>query len=304
MQRPIRPNATFRLLLVGLLTGALGLLFVQLTSTTPVTTGGRSSEKVNLALRRTAHHLLRAAGDSTSTIAAVEQSNAQTYRLRLDHAFDYDRLPGLLQASFRVHQITDPYDVAVLNCATGALQLGYSVTDLTDNQTVPCRGRLAQAGCYVLRVTFATPPAATPQRTNAWPLLALVGALVGLLVIGWRQQTRLPPAAPLAGKTTDNPNRLQFGQSYLDVMGQTLISGTHQHSLTYRETKLLRMLVGHANEVLDRDHILKQVWEDEGITVSHRSVDVFISRLRKLLQDDPTVKITAVHGVGYRLEVS
>ncbi|MBO0937473.1 winged helix-turn-helix transcriptional regulator [Fibrella sp. HMF5335] len=302
MQRPTRLNATFRLLLVGLLTGALGLLFVQLTSTTPVAAGEHSSEKVNLALRRTAHHLLRAAGDSTSTIAAVEQPTPQTYRLRLDHAFDYDRLPGLLQASFRVHQITDLYDVAVLNCATGALELGYSAIDMADNKSVPCNGRSMQAGCYVLQVTFAT---ATPvsQPTNGWPLLALAGVLVGLLAIAWRQQARIELSQPLPEKRADNPNLIHFGQSCLDVAGQTLVSGTHQHSLTYREAKLLRVLASHANEVLERDQILKQVWEDEGITVG-RSVDVFVSRLRKLLHNDPTVRIAAVHGVGYRLEVS
>ena len=303
MLRPIRPNTTIRLLLVGLLAGALGLLFVQLTSINTSPGQTRSSEKVNLALRRTAHHLLRAAGDSTSRIAAIEQPNPQTYRLRLDHAFDYDRLPGLLQASFRVHRITDLYDVAVLNCATGTVELGYSAIDVAGNQSVPCGGRSIQASCYVLQVTFARPPATVSPPTNAWPLLALAGVLAGLVVISWRQQQRTTPPQLVPEKIADNPNLLWFGQSCLDVLGQTLTAGTHQHSLTYREAKLLRVLASHANQVLERDQILKLVWEDEGITVG-RSVDVFVSRLRKLLQDDPTIKITAVHGVGYRLEVS
>ena len=81
-----------------------------------------------------------------------------------------------------------------------------------------------------------------------------------------------------------------------------LTSGPNQHKLTYREAKLLQLLANHPNQVLERDQILKLVWEDEGITVG-RSVDVFISRLRKLLAEDPTLRITAVHGVGYRFEV-
>ena len=299
MQRPIWFSPIFRLLTVSALAVALGLLFIQLTGSAPAT-NEVSPEKVNLALRRTAHHLLRAAGDSTSRIAAVLHPNPQTYRLRLDYAFDYDRLPGLLQASFRVHQIVGVYDVAVLDCTTGALELGYTVADLTNGESVPCGGRSIGAGCYVLQVTFA-PPAAASQRAMPWPMLALV-VLTGLLVMGWRRSTPAGPTDSLPGKGPENPNMLRFGQSSLDMTNQLLLSGPHKYNLTYREAKLLRVLASHPNQVLERDQILKLVWQDEGITVS-RSVDVFISRLRKLLSHDPTIKITAVHGVGYRMEV-
>ena len=59
----------------------------------------------------------------------------------------------------------------------------------------------------------------------------------------------------------------------------------------------------HPNEVLSRDTLIAKVWEDEGVIVG-RSLDVFISRLRKLLKGDDSVQIKTVHGVGYRLEVS
>ena len=83
---------------------------------------------------------------------------------------------------------------------------------------------------------------------------------------------------------------------------QTLTVANRLHTLTYRETKLLHLFLRHPNQLLDRDFILKSVWEDEGIIVG-RSVDVFVSRLRKLLHEDPALHIVAVHGVGYRLEV-
>ena len=92
-----------------------------------------------------------------------------------------------------------------------------------------------------------------------------------------------------------------FGNSRLDPGNQTLISGASRHALTYREAKLLHLFASHPNQLLERDFILQSVWEDEGIIVG-RSVDVFVSRLRKLLRDDPGVRIVAVHGVGYRME--
>ncbi|NBP70070.1 MAG: winged helix family transcriptional regulator [Cytophagia bacterium] len=56
------------------------------------------------------------------------------------------------------------------------------------------------------------------------------------------------------------------------------------------------------NEPITRDQLLKEGWEDEGVIVG-RSLDVFISKLRKKLIKDPKVQITNIHGIGYKLEV-
>ena len=61
------------------------------------------------------------------------------------------------------------------------------------------------------------------------------------------------------------------------------------------------MLVHHKYQVVERDVIMKAIWEDDGYFVA-RSMDVFISKLRKYLAPDPSVNIKNVHGVGYRLE--
>jgi two-component system, OmpR family, response regulator len=94
-----------------------------------------------------------------------------------------------------------------------------------------------------------------------------------------------------------------FGNSAFDTVNQSLITEGQKTDLTYREAKLLKFFCQHKNKLLERDFILKAVWEDEGIIVG-RSVDVFVSRLRKLLKDNPSVKISNVHSVGYRFEVT
>ncbi len=95
---------------------------------------------------------------------------------------------------------------------------------------------------------------------------------------------------------------LKFGNSTFDTANQILTTADQRTDLTYREAKLLLLLCRHKNKVLDRDLILKSVWEDEGILVG-RSVDVFMSRLRKLLKENVAVKITNIHSVGYRFDV-
>ena len=260
------------------------------------------SEKINLALRRTAHRLLVNAGDSSSRIAPVRQLNATTFRVRLNHPFNYDRLPALLQQSLDIHGIKGDYDVAVLDCATGDLQLGYNFRDVTGQKGVPCVGRVQQQGCYNLQLTFATPePVEQPARVW-WPWAVGSLLLAGAYAV-WQQSHRKPNPVRLPAIATDESEPLLWvGQSAFNLTNQAVSVAGVTHPLTYREAKLLHLFLRHPNQLLERGFILKSVWEDEGIFVG-RSVDVFVSRLRKLLHADPSLRLVAVHGVGYRLEV-
>jgi DNA-binding response OmpR family regulator len=57
------------------------------------------------------------------------------------------------------------------------------------------------------------------------------------------------------------------------------------------------------NEAIERNRLQKEIWEDEGVIVG-RSLDMFISKLRKKLEPDPTIKIAVIRGKGYKLEIS
>lgn len=279
----------------------VALLFVQ--SAWPggaePTDSPRFSEKVNLALRRTAHHLLLESGDSTSRIPAVQRTASSTWVVKLERPFDYGRLPALLQESLDLHQIGRDYDVAVLNCTDNELQLGYNFLDFMKTKEVACGGRSMDNGCYNLRITFAFSEP-TLSRSALWVVLGC--GLLGIFVAAWRwrPQQQVPPPVIEAASPSSG---LQLGDSIFDMANLTLVSGAVRHNLTYREAKLLQLFANHPNQVLERDFILKSVWEDEGIMVG-RSVDVFVSRLRKMLREDPALRMVAVHGVGYRLEVA
>ncbi|MGV3541237.1 MAG: response regulator transcription factor [Rufibacter sp.] len=109
------------------------------------------------------------------------------------------------------------------------------------------------------------------------------------------------PAAPSAASAATDvfsigASSLEFKNLQLHVNGQT-------HTLTDREAELLRLFAQHPHQLLRREEILQRLWQDDGYFVG-RSLDVFISRLRKYLQPDTTLKITTVHGRGYKLEVA
>jgi len=95
----------------------------------------------------------------------------------------------------------------------------------------------------------------------------------------------------------------RIGQFTFLAENQRLTLGDVHQDLTYREAILLAFLVEHRNKVLRREDILNAVWGNDHF-FSSRSMDVFISRLRKLLRSDPSVRIDSVHNVGYRLVVT
>ncbi len=74
-----------------------------------------------------------------------------------------------------------------------------------------------------------------------------------------------------------------------------------KRTLTQREADLLLFFCDHANQVLKREKILKAIWGDDDYFIG-RSLDVFISKLRKYLQEDPSIRIVNYHGIGFKLE--
>jgi len=93
-----------------------------------------------------------------------------------------------------------------------------------------------------------------------------------------------------------------IGSFTFSLSGLQLTKGGETHDLTHREAELLAYLYTHSGSILKRDDILNKVWGDDHF-FSSRSLDVFISRLRKLLQSDPAIKIENIHNIGYRLVV-
>ncbi len=104
------------------------------------------------------------------------------------------------------------------------------------------------------------------------------------------------------GKKNTNVTQYRIGNYTFDTQRQVLsINGT-QTKLTTKESELLALLCVHANDVLQRDLALKTIWIDDNY-FNARSMDVYITKLRKHLKQDPQVEINNVHGKGYRLIV-
>jgi len=95
----------------------------------------------------------------------------------------------------------------------------------------------------------------------------------------------------------------EIGAFHFDSNRHILRHGANEHKLTSKESDLLRLLCLHMNQTLTRDEALREIWGDENYFAG-RSMDVFISRLRKYLRADKRVEIMGIHGKGFRLIVS
>ena len=116
---------------------------------------------------------------------------------------------------------------------------------------------------------------------------------------------RKPPAT-----SEENPATNQTDPSTFTTIGSfkfyatqnKLVKEAVEISLSKKECELLAIFIAQPNQIIKRDELTKRVWEDHGVFVG-RSLDTYISKLRKKLKADESIKITNVHGVGYKLEI-
>ncbi|MBQ4358054.1 MAG: response regulator transcription factor [Paludibacteraceae bacterium] len=107
------------------------------------------------------------------------------------------------------------------------------------------------------------------------------------------------------GKKNKDVVVYHLGKFVFNTQTQTLSIGDKKKHLTTKENGLLQLLAANVNNILEREYALKAVWDYDNRNSNQyykaRSMDVYITKLRKLLSDDPTVQIVNIHGYGYKL---
>ena len=101
----------------------------------------------------------------------------------------------------------------------------------------------------------------------------------------------------------EKQSHFSIGRYEFDYTTQVIVIGDQHQKLSTKEAELLRLLCLRKNEVLTRDEALLNIWHDDNY-FNGRSMDVFLSKIRKYLKDDPSVEIINVHGRGYKLLIN
>ncbi|HVI46819.1 MAG TPA: winged helix-turn-helix domain-containing protein [Chitinophaga sp.] len=247
-------------------------------------------------LRRIGHELLLQSGDSTSRVLPVKTIGENEYRISFENAFTFqpDSLVNTTQRLLAKDPFARDYVVNVLNCGNASVAYGFAISASKKDDIVACRGRKQPTACYMVDIKFK------PADINIVKKVSLLGSLpvlafAGFIFLRSVKRRKVLPDVQDTGMFT-------LGAVLFDAKNQKLIINEKTIDLTKTETRVLRIFALSPNEVIERSQLQKEIWEDEGVIVG-RSLDVFISKLRKKLEFDPNIKIVVIRGKGYKLEI-
>ncbi|GCC52629.1 DNA-binding response regulator [Chryseotalea sanaruensis] len=250
--------------------------------------------EIEIAIRQIGHNLLLQSGDSSSRILPVIQSRENTFLLQFQSPFSFvpDSLVKIVRSSIAQTNLQLPYIVNVHDCGNKEVVYGFKIGRQETTTLVPCIGRDQLMGCYQIQISILEGTETQSYNNYLFTLLGFALLLVGGLLL-------LPKKKALV--IVDDSNTIKIGYYLFSPEKRTLQIGAQIIELSDKESKLLKIFASRINEPITRDQLLKEGWEDEGVIVG-RSLDVFISRLRKKLSKDPSVQIMNIHGRGYKLE--
>lgn len=250
-------------------------------------------EVAKVALRDAGNTLLLTNKDSTSLILPIIEIDKGLYQLSFQSELfiNPDELVDVISKTFESYDISYDYRVEVIQCKDHEVAYSYQVNEHIEKSIIPCSERDLPLDCYMVNVRFLKEEYIV--ATSKAPLYALVA--VGFIAFGLFYVKEKP------SKGVDL-NFTEIGDYKFYADKNKLVKGTIEISLSAKECELLRVLTRHINDVVKREILIKEVWEDHGVVVG-RSLDTFISKLRKKFSGDDRVNIVGVHGVGYKLEV-
>jgi len=247
---------------------------------------------LEVVLRDLGHRLLLSAKDSTSRVMPIKKINENRYQISFQNEFGFisDTLINLVQREFQENAPATDYIVNLRKCKQNETVFAFEINNKKGDLT-PCRGRKLEVGCYVIEIDLL-------QKTGfnfLWLLLLIIPlALAGFYV---KNRFRKKEEQESIADTTDY---IPLGSFRFYPDNNVLKTENSTITLSEKETKALKIFAENSNQIVERETLMKEIWEDKGIVVISRNVDVLVSKLRKKLSDDSSIKFINVPGRGYK----
>lgn len=257
---------------------------------------------IEVSLRMVAHQILLSSGDSTSRVLPIVKENGR-YRLQFESKFEFspEELVSIIDRVVQETKMAESYVVEVEKCETSEVVYSFEMDFSAHSDIIPCKTRNQPKSCYSLLFTLTKTNAGLLDETSGsgaetsqlfYIAIIVLFVLVVLFIFLWKRRNN----------NRTNPHLIRIGGYHFDKRNTELLIEHQKIELTSKEADLLLLLYNAANTTVEREHILNIVWGDEGDYVG-RTLDVFISKLRKKLEFDSKLKIVNVRGVGYKLVI-
>ncbi len=255
------------------------------------------SEVVKISLREVGNQLLHANQDATSLVLPIIELEKSKYQLSFQQQLSIEpsSLVSIVDNSFQKSSLPIDYRVEVIQCADREVAYSYEMHNKEEKDIIPCAGRILPYNCYTIEVRFTGRTAFLVAKQS----LLYIPALLVLFLLGYLFQKR----KRVIKTVVSNEKYAAIGSFRFYQEQNKLVKETIEISLSNKECELLAIFIASPNKIIKRDELLKKVWEDNGVFVG-RSLDTYVSKLRKKLKEDDTIKLTNIHGVGYKLEIS
>lgn len=253
------------------------------------------SELVKIALRDVGNKLLLANQDSTSLILPVQKVEESKFQLSFERELTIfpDTLVKVVKESFQKANLPSHYQLEVKQCKDLEVAYSFLQNANVEKSIVPCSGRNIPKKCYTIEVRFLEKKATSSSKI-IWIVLLLLSIIAAFIFFPKRKKTKQSDSTIKDG--------IQLGKFQFYPEESKLLLASNEISLSKKEVELLTLFVENPNKIIKREELSKKVWEDHGVFVG-RSLDTYISKLRKKLSEDNSIKLTNVHGIGYVLEV-
>ncbi|MCT8340291.1 winged helix-turn-helix domain-containing protein [Flavobacteriaceae bacterium TK19130] len=278
----MRRRILFLSFLIGLITGGCQKKGTPLPN----------ASQVKVTLREVGHQVLKSQEDTTSLVLPVKQLSSEAFSLQFENNLRVDPtiLQNEIEAAIDRNGLPPNYLVEVLSCETGEVAYSYQRLRDSEKDIVPCGGRILPSDCYDIQLHFIA-----TQTTGNEPLFfVLVFLVIAFVVFVFVSRYFTTP------HEDHHEESLELGRFRFYPEQHKLVKESEEIPLSNKECELLTILSANPNQVVTREELTKRVWEDNGVIVG-RSLDTYISKLRKKLQSDEGISILNVHGVGYKL---
>ncbi|MBK8626738.1 MAG: helix-turn-helix domain-containing protein [Saprospiraceae bacterium] len=266
---------------------------------TIITSNAQSTDmELKVVMRSIGNKVLWALGDSTSRVLPIKVSDeGDIYTISFDKSINInsDSLYDIVTKELKRAQVFN-FVAELKQCQTNDVVLAFIHYNPNDS-IQPCRGRETPFDCYQIVISVA-------QGTSN------IKTYLGLLFVTILGLTFYYQRKKIKSNSKNEPllesksmEKITIGQFTFLIFEQQLVRDGVIIDMTEKEVKLLRLFLMSINQVLSREQLMAEIWGESGVMVISRNIDVLVSKLRKKLSTDESIKITNVHGVGYRLEV-
>jgi DNA-binding winged helix-turn-helix (wHTH) protein len=245
-----------------------------------------------VVLRDIGHKLLLSAKDSSSRVLPVKKLNEHTYQISFQNDFGFisDTLINLVQRTFQKNALANDYIVNLRKCKQNETVFAFEINSQTGDLT-PCRGRRLEVGCYIIEIDLL--------KKNKFNFFWLLLLIVPLSLVGFYVKNKFRKKGE-EESVFDSNDYIQLGSFRFYPDNNVLKTENNNITLSEKETKALKIFSENINQIVERGKLMKEIWEDNGIVVISRNFDVLVSKLRKKLSDDNSLKFINVHGRGYK----